>query len=346
MVDSYYTPSDLANKLVGYIDKDKVRVIADFCVGDGVLLRAAEKRWPDATCVATDISSSALSTVRKAHQDWTVGRCDLLNKKSRDRCRALNEANEQVDLVLLNPPFSCKGGTRKEVLLNGEVFQCSTALAFVVTALSYMSSSGCLYAILPRSVAHSERDARLWKALVSGYNLKVLTRSSQKYFVGCSPHIIIISLNVAEHTCISTGVLRLDAKERIVSIIRGNVPMNIAKKRCDGVDLLVHSTSLRMNNVSPARFLRKAGDLEVSGPAVLLPRVGTPRKDKICLLLKDESVVLSDCVIAIQTHSLAASKRLQRQILSNWTLVDELYQGTGARYVTLSRLKEFFSVPD
>jgi type I restriction-modification system DNA methylase subunit len=41
--DSHYTPKKLADYLVSRIKKNNVKTVADFCVGEGELLKAAKK---------------------------------------------------------------------------------------------------------------------------------------------------------------------------------------------------------------------------------------------------------------------------------------------------------------
>ena len=128
MVDSFYTPRVLAEQLVAFSCKRNVRSVADFCVGDGELLRAAEKKWPDANYVATDMSPKALVKVRSKHPDWVVGQCNFLKEQSRRQCKALARFEGKIDYVLLNPPFSCRGGTRHNVSLDGVEYKCTTAI--------------------------------------------------------------------------------------------------------------------------------------------------------------------------------------------------------------------------
>ena len=344
MIDSFYTPPLLAEQLVGFSTQKVIKRIADFCVGDGELLRAAARRWPTAKLIATDLSPKALVAVSKNHPQWITGKCDFLNETSRRKCRALSGLDGKVDLIFMNPPFSCLGGTKHSVQLDGVQYTCSTAMKFVVTALHYMSKKGRIYAILPHSVGYSERDRLLWRTLVENYSLRILSKSGNNHFKGCSPHIILISLNTSGHACVDGKVIPLRIPAPDVSVSRGSIPMNEARKAPSGIYPLVHSTNLQGNRIQPSEYLMAGDRSLVKGPAVLIPRVGTPRKDKICRLPAGKSVVLSDCVIALKTKSAAESKALQGEIMEKWDAFRLIYQGTGARYVALSTIKRVMGV--
>jgi methylase of polypeptide subunit release factors len=64
VVDSFYTPSDLASRLVNHVKIIKVKNVIDFCIGNGELIRAALKKWPDIKCYGTDISENAIKIVK------------------------------------------------------------------------------------------------------------------------------------------------------------------------------------------------------------------------------------------------------------------------------------------
>ncbi len=106
MFDSYYTPKSLAEELINYIEKSKIKLIADFCVGDGELLRAAEKKWRNATFIANDISKEAIEYVKKHHQEWITHCQDFLSSSTPGN--PLEEYKNKIDLILLNPPLCVK----------------------------------------------------------------------------------------------------------------------------------------------------------------------------------------------------------------------------------------------
>ena len=81
----------------------------------------------------------------------------------------------------------------------------------------------------------------------------------------------------------------------------------------------------------------------VKGYGVLIPRVCNPNKEKV-VLLKKEECVLSDCVVLLKTRTKRQAEQLKTYLVDNWAEFTKIYVGTGARYVTMERLKEYFRV--
>ena len=111
-MDIHYTPSALATSLVQATSEVRPKLVADLAAGNGNLLLAAEQVWPNARFVATDIDPRAVRRLGRLRPSWTVGRCDLRSVPSRRSCLALKNMRKSACLLLLNPPFSCRGGTR------------------------------------------------------------------------------------------------------------------------------------------------------------------------------------------------------------------------------------------
>ena len=103
---------------------------------------------------------------------------------------------------------------------------------------------------------------------------------------------------------------------------------------------LVHSDGLQKGLIRPpARFVDTAKSL-VKGPAVLLPRVGLPRADKIAVLSEEAGpTALSDCVIALGCESLADGDRVRDVLVEEWDAVRAAYVGSCAPYITIARLR-------
>jgi len=54
--------------------------------------------------------------------------------------------------------------------------------------------------------------------------------------------------------------------------------------------------------------------------------------------------VLSDCVIALKTENLDDARRVYDALMEHWDDFREVYNGTGAKYTTMERLRAFFGV--
>lgn len=340
MIDSFYTPVELAEKLVGFVSEENINSVCDFCVGDGELLRAAQKKWVNAIFYGTDLSEDAINKVIDNHPNWWIRYCNFIDEESRNTCELLLN-NNRFDLVLLNPPFSCKASCFHKVTLNGLVLNVSTAMKFIIESINYLSQNGALYAIVPSSIIYSQKDKVALRILVNDYKFKVLYEPTKQYFQKCDPSIAIISINSRYNTSIIQHVPKLKIDKPCFTFLRGNVPMNIAKTSLSGMYNLVHTTNIRNNSLHSLNISITKESSTVSGPAVLIPRVGQPNINKVCFINADETYVLSDCVIAIQTESEEAANLLKEAIIQDEINFYNLYKGTGASYLTIERLKNY-----
>ncbi|MFW5872228.1 MAG: methyltransferase, partial [bacterium] len=334
----------LADKLLSFISLENACTIADFCVGNGALLKSAQRFKPSASFYGSDISNQAISQLKKQHPDWHLSKCDFINQKSRNSANILKQNSNGFDLVLLNPPFSCKGGTNYTVNFEDKDYNVSTSMFFVVESLKYLSSDGVLLAILPNSVAYSQKDRLIWKKLVSDYKLNILEQPLINLFENCSPNVILVSINTNQTKSIYNYPVGLSHDFKDISLFRGKISMNTLNGSYREGDLLIHSTNLRTNRLVNLGYKTKNDLSKIVGPAVLVPRVGLPNPQKICMIKNKESYVLSDCVIGIKTNTNKDAKKLMELILSNWDRFKELYKGTGAKYTTLERLGLFLSI--
>lgn len=339
MVDSFYTPPDLASRLVEYVKNKHFSNVVDFCIGEGELVRAALKIWPEIKCYGTDISEVAIKSVSEKHPDWVLGKCDLLDNESINECNIIKEKHDGFDLILLNPPFSCIGGTIQKVVLDENTFYVSTSMNFLVESIKHLSKNGCLLAIMPISVCYSQKDRKVWEYLEMNYMLSVLEIPNGNYFKNCSPSIVFISINLNHSLNPKTKRFSLKLKNSY-SIFRGKVSMYSARQDANGC-ILIHSTNIRNNELVNLnlKVLNKLS--EVTGPAILIPRVGNPSKGKICVKRNFESYTLSDCVIAIKTNNIKTADKIFSLIIDNWDTFSNIYMGTGARFITIERL-DFF----
>ena len=134
MKDSHYTPSILAEYLISHIKKNKVKTIADFCIGEGDLLKTAQKKWKNVKFYGNDISGRVIRLLKRKYPEWVLGNCDFLNSKSRNKA---NVFRNKFDIILLNPPFTCRGSTINHVIFDNIEFNMSTAMAFFVESINY-----------------------------------------------------------------------------------------------------------------------------------------------------------------------------------------------------------------
>jgi tRNA1(Val) A37 N6-methylase TrmN6 len=343
--DSFYTSNYLADILVNYVTKEDVKTVADFCVGGGELLRSAQARWKNIDLFGIDICQNAISKLEKDHPDWNVECCDFLNEKSLSTCSFLD--GKSFDLILLNPPFTCKGSTKHRIEFDSINFNVSTAMQFLLKSIRFLSPNGILVAILPISAAYSQKDLMIWKYLEQKFHLTVLEERDKQYFKACyPPNIVIVSLNdFSLHRKVSSKNLETINFE-IESIIRGRLSMHEIIEDTNSGKFLIHTTNLIENEIVSAYCQIKNDIPLINGPGVLIQRVGSPLPTKICLLKKSDKYIISDCLIFIKTPKVEDAKKLKSFIFSNWQSFQNMYKGTGAKYITIDRLKDYFRFND
>lgn len=342
MMDSFYTPPALAYRLASSVVASHVHSIADFCIGSGELIKALLPRFPEATVYGVDISEAVITDLAENHNHWNLAVCDFLDDSSKDSVGFLRE--KRFDLIVMNPPFTCRGSTSFEIEVEGVRMRVSMAMRFLLKALEYMSTEGGLYAILPSSCIHSQKDHRAWSYLKENYNACILEELGRFSFSkNCSPNIVMVFVGkykVTTPTFISSSPFHYSGIRRIV---RGSVSMQgLSFSHSKSALPLVHTTNMLGGRLVGLNKI--IGGRIVDGPALLIPRVGNPKPEKLVLLDEGKQVVLSDCVVALLTGSQDAAEYLKQLIHSHWEVFENLYKGTGARYTTIARLNDAFGL--
>jgi len=342
-VDQYFTPASIASAMVSFFRRRAASLVADFAAGNGDLLAAARSRWPTCGVVATDIDESRVYMLRKSQPSWSVGKCDFLNPVSRKQSRILRKAKGNVSLVLLNPPFSCRGNERLPVALDGEKVLCSRAMAFVVNSIPYLSATGHVAAVLPAGCLTSQKDAEAWGIMRRAFDVRVLSSHGLRTFKGCAARTVVVCLSrlrAGTRTSRKRRPCRKQTTGITVRITRGVVPVHEAMNGAAGPGWpFVHTANLRQSMVTQLGHSVRTLRRYATGPCVLIPRVGQPDSEKCVLYLARKRVVLSDCIFAIRCESSEDARLVHRAILRSWDKVRESYCGTCARYITRGGLR-------
>lgn len=339
-MDRIYTPPALAARLIEHVRLKRPTKIADFAAGDGELLRAAQERWSKSTFIATDINPASVSLIRRDKPLWRVGQCDFLKASSRARCRALADA-ARVSLVLLNPPFTCRGGSSWNTHLNGRNLRSGLAMAFVINAIPYLARNGEIIAVLPAGCLWNERDEQAWSLLKKIGQVDVLGENGHNIFLGYSPRTVVVRFRNGSSG--GHGILPIKSENKVVlssmitvEIVRGRVSMNTLNgNHAEIMRPLVHSTELEERGLNLTRRTVDSRYMSISGPSVLLPRVGCPNKLKIHTYHGRRKIVLSDCVIALKCKTWEEAEVTRKNLLENWDEIEKHYVGTGARHLTI-----------
>jgi hypothetical protein len=344
--DQFDTPFPLAEALVAASRQECPLVVADFAAGQGMLLNSAARRWPSASLVANDICGERVSLLKDAHPDWQVEQVDFLDPASCEYHSPILKHKKAVSVVLLNPPFSCRGASKISVDLGGTGIACSPAVAFVLSSVPYIAPCGEIVAILPAGSLDSMRDEKAWSYLRRLFEIEIISSQGRDAFDQCSVRTATVRFTRLSHGELQEEISGPPAPESpcpdgpLVSVLRGKLQMHRVPEvtRAHGTPL-VHTTELRENRVVEphCRVPRRLACLK--GPAVLIPRVGEPSVSKVALLGRPVHLALSDCVIGLQCGTNTDAHRLHSTLLANWQLLERLYTGTCARFVRVSSVE-------
>ena len=344
-LDEHYTPSELAKIAVRHLSVWRPQIVADMSAGEGSLLLEAGRRWPSARIVATDIDAGAVRRLAQMDRErWTVGRCNLFADKSRSACGVLRKIQGKVDALLLNPPFSCRGGSYRIVPTPEGAVRSSPAMAFLLVSLRYLSPRGEAVAILPAGAVHNMKDAAAWSHLRTRFAVRLLALWDKHAFPGCAASSVLVKLMPVSAagnpstTSPRTARLAVRRPGQYTTIVRGTCPFHDMPGDPQG-PTLVHYTDLRNARVILNGHRGFGQHRCLSGPAVLIPRVGRVTPDKVTLLGARKRVMISDCVIGLKADSPAAASRLRKVLVDNFAVLASSYVGTGAPHITIDRLR-------
>lgn len=342
-LDRYYTPDDVALHAMQMCKPSKAPTICvDSTCGTGRLLDAASNVFQGVQCVGFDRDREAIALLRKRRPDWILSTGDLLSNRSYRTSRVAN--NKGVDLLALNPPFSQTEKKSIEIEFDGQVIKSSIAMAYLLRSLTLFKPMCGAVAILPESLLYSEIDSQARSILANTYSSSLIADLKATTFHGARARASIVRY-VPGRALIRTIAKKAKAQEHKfpVRLLRGHLPMHLAARHRFGIPLL-HTTDLReivaRGTHSHAKFENRSSKL-LCGWSVLVPRVGCPTLELIRAVHMASPVQLSDCVIALQCRTRDDARSLAKLIAADWLNFQGMYKGTGARYVTVSKLRDW-----
>lgn len=334
MIDQFYTPEAIASHL--YTGVKKMSVIADFAIGDGALIKNLP--FKPQNVIGLDIDSKVISQLKYSQTKWDLMTGDFLNPNDNVRLW-LDQYLGRIDLIVLNPPFSCKGKKRSNVKFKNEIKSCRIATAFLLEALKYLKPKGMLVAVLPLSIVKSEADLEILNQLTNEWNISLGEKFGPSAFKGCSPSSII--LTILRRTEILSENKILEFQQRIklhAQLVRGTISMPATSSV--GKYKVLHTVNLRNGKIiTPTRFTERKIKF-VSGTFLCIPRVCKPSKEKI-VIVYNEALVLSDCIFALSASNVNEIKEIKNLILSYWNEFAAMYESTCAPYITTTQLQLF-----
>lgn len=342
-LDRYYTPLAVANRVLERAGLELIpQVCADSTCGSGRLLEAASHVFGRVSCIGIDRDKNAIRSLRRQKPDWLLAVGDLLSK---DGCRKTIAAvlKERVDLLVLNPPFSHGQKKSIEIAYNGKFLKGSVAMAHLLRSFELLRPSQGALVIAPESLLYSDTDLAGRSALMQEYRIRAILELDSCTFKGARAHATVIQISPGSaRNEGATCVVDRTRSTVEVQVTRGGLPVHLMKQAGDGVPYL-HSTDIRkvLAGDSWPSFLKTNDQAKgrVKGWMILLPRVGLPEVDHVRAVDIKNTVQLSDCVIGIECKSKVDAREVEGRLRDNWNDFLRLYRGTGARYVTLSRLK-------
>ncbi|WP_084210136.1 methyltransferase [Ralstonia sp. A12] len=338
MTDRFYTSPELADTLLSFAPRRPPQLVADFACGEGSLLLAAERRWPDADMLANDISRGTISKVRRQRSEWQYSCADFLNPLSM-RSSALRRYHGKVDLVVINPPFSRRDRKTYPVELSGKRFSATIASAFLTNCVPYLAVGGSLLAVLPDGCLVSTQDSQLWEELRRTFKIEVIRDNSRSAFARVSARTCLVRLT---RTPDELPQGSNDVVSGTIPLVRGACQMHSRRQsRAATAATLVHTAHLKGGVVLDSA--ERVEGKSMAGPALLFPRVGLVTPDKLCVLEAGRRVVLSDCVLAVRCRSVSAARVMRRRIMDAWPMFAAGFRGTGAPYITVQRASNILS---
>jgi len=355
MYDPHFTPADVASRVAAFLPAETGSVL-DPTAGEGSLLAAAERRFGD-SCryLGLDIDIEVVRRMRRLHPTWGISSGNLLNSNSVERTHVFDEAcGTRPTALLVNPPF------RRTAVLESLPdsptaayrVEPSPALRFLLSAVQTFKPTSAICGVLPEGLFTSTRDTYARSLLLNqGWTLSHSEPLPRNTFRGVFPNTrIAIFVTDADRKTQASATAK-KRKRRVLhqsrlEIVRGGLPLHAARFSRRGVPFL-HSVNIStMPTSSATRKLRRVKSITrgiVDGHVVLLPRVGVPTLEHLTALELRVPVQLSDCVIALRVGTPADSTRLASFLGARVGELRSLYSGTGARFVTVDRLRTWLA---
>lgn len=351
MVDSYYSPEWLADCIAGWMPSGMKGAILDPSVGQGALLAGVERRFRRRVeLYGMDIDQNATSILSKSNPHWNLGRVNFLSERSRRSSSVWNSVRKNVPLaaVVLNPPFSYRGGAGLACRYRGFDGLLSPAAAFVAVVLQELRPIFGVWAVLPNGILAGRRCREFWEEVEKTHIVRIEQVLPSTAFVGARANTSIVSIipRIAplgsQSGVTPTGETHLLVNQsgvcRCVEVVRGRVPTykSWPVRECDTPFL--HTPDILSRNQRATRLA--PSQLATTGEFVLLPRVGNPVPLKIGIHRGAYPVVLSDCVYALRPVNQSAVSDFHRIILASSSNFADKYVGTGALHLSIGAVSE------
>lgn len=343
--DAYYTPEAMAREVVAHAQAVP-RVVMDPSAGDGSLLRAAATQWPEARIIGLDIDRRQLAITRGGNPEWALGRVDMFSERSRAASPVWRSTTSRVDLLLLNPPFSYRGGRSMHIEHAGRNYALTPASAFVGLSISRLAPGGELLALLPAGVLALERDAEFWSAVSSSLEVETVAEFSSTAFRGTRTRSVLVAVRGRSKPQ-TADVLDFPVRAKAcIEVVRGRVPVHQVSQLSSPEQSVpfLHTRDLGSLAGRVETHTRAPARLATKGPFLTLPRVGRVLESHLKIVSSPEGVVLSDCIFALRTADGTDLTSVRMSLLEDLRCLQAEYVGGCAPYLTIRRLVDYLSV--
>lgn len=341
-MDRYYTPDSVARKLMEKCSfSESVALALDPSCGGGALLSAAEEALGVNGCVGIDMDRPTIRSLRRKKPHWTLSVANLLCDRSVKRS-SVGKARVVPDLLLLNPPFSQSAVKFTSYRCStGEVFRVGRAMRFLLQAIELFKPSRGVIAIVPESLLFSELDESGRGLILSRFEMREIAALKSTTFKGARVRTVAVELKKGAGCMEPSLPSRKLTYSVSVELERGGLPVHLSERTDDGVPF-IHSTDLLPLAKGKLPSVEvKSGRIARKGWILLLPRVGVPINSATRAVYLSRTVRLSDCVLGLWCEDRSIAREVEGILLWHWESLVQLYRGTGARYVTVARLKHW-----
>ena len=340
--DQYFTPPSVAERVFRLSGVTSApHVCIDPTCGTGNLLDAASRILGSTKCIGIDKDREVISKLKQARPDWRLTSGDILDNGFADEIIRQFDS-DPIDLLVLNPPFSQSSTKFVTVEYGGRELKGSAAMACLLRSLDLFQPKQGAILIAPESMLFSAIDEPGRSALSREFLMSEILPLSSSTFRGARANSV--AMRVAPGSSrISNTSGRKRNRVHDVQLIRGGLQVHCMREDITGVPF-VHSTAIRrlILDRSIIQDLPRTswkGSGRIHGWCFLLPRVGIPSDLCLRAIFVKSTIQLSDCVIAIQCSDRISAIAIEAKLADAYASLRDLYRGTGARYVTLSRLK-------
>ena len=181
----YFTSETVASLLIKCISKEDVKTILDLGAGEGMLTKAALKKWRNARCVVADIDES--NHLNLLEQGFESRNIDCITS---DLDLELGLSYNSIDVGVCNPPYETieKNQFIEEVFakahleFNRDEKITTSDLVFLAYNLLFLKPHGVLGIIVPYSIMTGRNYETVRQSLLNNYYIERAVELPEKSF--------------------------------------------------------------------------------------------------------------------------------------------------------------------